>query len=64
MTVQELIDLLSRFPPETPVGHINRCADDGTDFVAIDSAEITGYGRYGGKAFAPDNMPAKCLLLS
>jgi hypothetical protein len=64
MTVAELIKLLTTFQPDIPVGYINRCADDGTDFVSIDSADVTGHGRYGGKAWAPANMPAKCVVLS
>ncbi len=63
MNVRELIELLKTLPPELPVGHINRCADDGVDFSEVGCAEVTGYGAYGGKAWAPDGMPAECIVL-
>lgn len=41
MTVAELIALLKTLPKDKPVGFINRCADDGSNFVTIDCAEVS-----------------------
>jgi len=55
MNVAELIALLGTLPQDMPVGYLNECAENGTDFITVDFAEIKSQATYGGHG--PEGLP-------